>query len=253
MDNTEAQTIIKIFKTNLTRESCRSEFQLSRERTGFHTFLEHFGIKYCNILESNILRDFANEIISDYESGNLVNSEGTVYMMWSVVFASKDQYLPKITDILHKKFETFDVKCLQPDSACLDMNLATEMLRFPQSNTKFLERSLIYSISAIGCDLMSIKNAAQNLFSTLTKILFKDSLTLGPFQIHIKRCFKSSSDTSHFIFEINVGKRRFRHRTTSKFELFESNDLPKSITDEVVQNSESFYIGSDFLRHLFQK
>ena len=184
MDNTEAQTIIKILKTNLTRESCRSEFQLSRERTGFHTFLEHFGIKYCNILKSNILRDFANEIISDYESGKLVNSEGTVYMMWSVVFASKDQYLPKITDILHKKFETFDVKCLQPDSACLDMNLATEMLRFPQSNTKFLERSLIYSISAIGCDLMSIKNAAQNLFSTLTKILFKDSLTLGPFQIH---------------------------------------------------------------------
>ena len=184
MDNAEAQSIIKIFKTNLTRDSCRSEFQLSRERTGFHTFLEQFGIKYRNILETNILQDFANEIISEYESGKLVNTEGTVYMMWSVVFASRDQFLPKITDILHKKFETFDEKCLQPDSVCLDMNLASEMLRFPQSNTKLLERSLIYSISAIGCDLMSIKNAAQNLFSTLTKILFKDSLSLGPFQIH---------------------------------------------------------------------
>ena len=31
----------------------------------------------------------------------------------------------------------------------------------------------------------------------------------------IMRFFKDSSDTSHFIFEINVGKRRFRHRTTS--------------------------------------
>ena len=27
--------------------------------------------------------------------------------------------------------------------------------------------------------------------------------------------FKGSSHQSHFIFEINVGKRRFRHRTTS--------------------------------------
>ena len=185
MNNTEAQSIIKIFKANLTRVSCRSEFQLSRERTGFHIFLEQFGIKYCNILESNILQDFANEIITEYESGKLVNSEGTVYMIWSVVFASQGQFLAKITDILHEKFEIFDAKCLQPDSVCLDMNLASEMLRFPQSNTNFLERSLIYSISAIGCDLMSIKNAAQNLFSTVIKILFKDSLTLGPFQVHI--------------------------------------------------------------------
>ena len=32
----------------------------------------------------------------------------------------------------------------------------------------------------------------------------------------IKRSIKGSSDPSHFIFEINVGKRRIRHRTTLK-------------------------------------
>jgi len=179
VDNAEAQSIIKIFKTNLTRVSCRSEFQLSRERTGFHTFLKQFGIKSGNIMESNILHDFENEIISEYESGKLVNSEGTVYMIWSVVFASQGQCLAKITGILYTKFEVCNMKSLQPDAACLDMNLASEMLRFPQSNTRFLEKSLLYSISAIGCDLMSIKNAAQNLFSTAVKMLFKDSLTLA--------------------------------------------------------------------------
>ena len=177
MDDAEAQSIIKIFKNNLTRESCRSEFQLSRERTGFHNFLQY--------LPSNILEAFGNEIISEYESDKLRNSEGTVYMLWSIVFANQTQFSPKITAILHQKLEVFDMKSLKTDAVCLDMNFATEVLRFPQPNTNFLEESLLYSISAIGCELMSIKNAAQNLFSTSIKMVFKDSQTLGPFQNNV--------------------------------------------------------------------
>ena len=33
-------------------------------------------------------------------------------------------------------------------------------------------------------------------------------------KLRIKQIIKGSSDSSHFIFEINVGKRRIRHRTT---------------------------------------
>ena len=106
-------------------------------------------------------------------------------MLWSIVFANQTQFLSKITEILHQKLEVYDVKSFQSDTLCLDMNLAAEMLRFPQPNTHFLEKSLIYSISAIGCDLMTVKNAAQNLFSTSIKIVFKDSQTLGLFQNHV--------------------------------------------------------------------
>ena len=109
-------------------------------------------------------------------------------MLWSIVFANQTQFLSKITEILHQKLEVYDVKSFQSDTLCLDMNLAAEMLRFPQPNTHFLEKSLIYSISAIGCDLMTVKNAAQNLFSTSIKIVFKDSQTLGLFQNHVIVC-----------------------------------------------------------------
>ena len=34
--------------------------------------------------------------------------------------------------------------------------------------------------------------------------------------LKLNRPFKGSLDPSHFIFEINVGKRRIRHRTTLK-------------------------------------
>jgi len=44
--------------------------------------------------------------------------------------------------------------------------------------------------------------------------------------------FKGSSDPSHFIFEINVGKRRIRHRTTLEFN-FQIDS--KSIEDAVIQ------------------
>ena len=165
---------MKIFKNNLTRESCRSEFQLSRERTGFHTFLKY--------LPPHMLDSFGDEIISDYEFDKMKNSEGTVYMIWSVVFASPTEFLAKITGILHQKLDCIDMKSVQSDAVCLNMNLAAEILRFPQPNTNLLEKSLLYSISAIGCDLMSIKNTAQNLFSTSIKILFKDSQTSGLFQ-----------------------------------------------------------------------
>ena len=143
-------------------------------------FLQH--------LPSNILEPFGNEMISEYESGKLNNSEGTVYMLWSIVFANQTEFSPKIIEKLHQKLEVFDMKSLKTDAVGLDMNLATEMLRFPQPNTNFLEKSLLYSISAIGCELMSIKNAAQNLFSTSIKMVFKDSQTLGPFQNHVVGC-----------------------------------------------------------------
>ena len=61
--------------------------------------------------------------------------------------------------------------------------------------------------------------------------------------------FKGSPDSCHFIFEIDVGKSRIRHRT------------PLALNDEFLDrlkpiensNSESLYVGSDSFRHLFQK
>ena len=53
--------------------------------------------------------------------------------------------------------------------------------------------------------------------------------------------FKGSSDPSHLIFEIDVGKRRIRHTTTEiEIQLF------NAIEDS---NSESFHVGSDSFRH----
>jgi len=54
--------------------------------------------------------------------------------------------------------------------------------------------------------------------------------------------FNGSSDPSHFIFEIIVGKSRIRHTTTQK------------MCDEFLRhsNSESFYAGSDSFRQCFQ-
>ena len=48
----------------------------------------------------------------------------------------------------------------------------------------------------------------------------------------INPCFKDSSDQSHLIFEINVGKKRIRHRTTLKLN-FEIDS--KSIEDGVIE------------------
>jgi len=45
-------------------------------------------------------------------------------------------------------------------------------------------------------------------------------------------CFKDSSDQSHLIFEINVGKKRIRHRTTLKLN-FEIDS--KSIEDGIIE------------------
>ena len=77
------------------------------------------------------LQDSQNYLISA-ESSKLSHTVVTV-------FCCEESFLCSMHfRILHKKFETFDEKCLQPDPVCLDMNLASEMLRFPQSNTKLL-------------------------------------------------------------------------------------------------------------------
>ena len=56
---------------------------------------------------------------------------------------------------------------------------------------------------------------------------------------------KGSSDPSHFIFEINVGKGQIRHTTTLQLN-DEFLDRLKSVEDS---NSESLYVGSASFRH----
>ena len=56
----------------------------------------------------------------------------------------------------------------------------------------------------------------------------------------LKVSFKGSSDQSHFIFEIDVGKSRIRHRTTLKLK---DEDRLKIISRQRHLNSESFLSG----------
>ena len=53
--------------------------------------------------------------------------------------------------------------------------------------------------------------------------------------------FKGSSGLSHLIFEINVGKGRFRHRRIPI--------LNQMVIQMVIQNSESLHVGSDAFRY----
>ena len=53
---------------------------------------------------------------------------------------------------------------------------------------------------------------------------------------------KGSSDQIHFIFQINVGKSRIRHRKTLNFELRHSIGVDLEIDHSI---SESLYVGSD--------
>ena len=48
----------------------------------------------------------------------------------------------------------------------------------------------------------------------------------------VEAIFKGSSDSNHFIFEINVGKSRIRHRTILKLNLLIDS---KSVEDDVIQ------------------
>ena len=61
-----------------------------------------------------------------------------------------------------------------------------------------------YETMSFGLELLHIE----------VKRLFWDSETLD---CKLVGKFKGSPDKSHFIFEINVGKRRIRHRTTLNF------------------------------------
>ena len=69
---------------------------------------------------------------------------------------------------------------------------------------------------------------------------------------YISFIFKGCPDSSHFIFEIDVGKKRIRHRTT-----LNSNDaiLSRFWADPKIHYSisESLYVGSDTFWHWFQK
>ena len=62
-------------------------------------------------------------------------------------------------------------------------------------------------------------------------------------ELHGRDALKGSSDPSHFILEINVGKSRIRHITTVKLN-DEFLDRLKSIED-----SNSFFVGSASFRH----
>ena len=55
--------------------------------------------------------------------------------------------------------------------------------------------------------------------------------------------FKGSPDPSHFIFEINIGKGRIRHRTTLKLN-FQIDS--KSIENGVIQIQSHFMSGPTF-------
>ena len=79
----------------------------------------------------------------------------------------------------------------------------------------------------------------------------KTKIYIGSFQSLFRKVF-ILRDTSHFIFEINVEKRRIRQRTTLK------------LNDEFLNwlkigwrcrhpSSESFSVGSASFRHWFQK
>ena len=62
---------------------------------------------------------------------------------------------------------------------------------------------------------------------------------------------KGSPAPSHFISETNVGKRRSQHRTTLNLNAVRFNQL-RVDRDMIIQNPESFYVGSDSFRHWFQ-
>ena len=64
----------------------------------------------------------------------------------------------------------------------------------------------------------------------------------------ILRFFKGSSDTSHFIFEINVGKRRFRHRTTSNLNqvIFQNQLKMRSFKIQSRSMSDPTHSDNDF-------
>ena len=66
---------------------------------------------------------------------------------------------------------------------------------------------------------------------------------------HLSGVFKGGSYPSHFFFEINVGKGRIRHRTT----LNKRHDFEAIEEWVIIQNSESFFVGSDSFRQWFQK
>ena len=64
--------------------------------------------------------------------------------------------------------------------------------------------------------------------------------------------FKGSSDTGHYIFEINFGKSRIRNRTTLNLNgvIFNWFWVDSEIHHSI---SESFYFGSDSFRYWSQK
>ena len=64
----------------------------------------------------------------------------------------------------------------------------------------------------------------------------------------ILKSFKGSSGPSHFIFEINVGKGRIRHRTTLKLK----DELLNRLKFDFHSNWESCYVRSASFRHWFQ-
>ena len=80
--------------------------------------------------------------------------------------------------------------------------------------------------------------------------LVKNDHQLGNWEI--EGSVKDSQAKPISFFEINVGRSRIRHKTTLNF----NDDSINFETIEIwliIQNPESFYVGSDFFRQWFQK
>ena len=86
--------------------------------------------------------------------------------------------------------------------------------------------------------------------SNRTKFTCNFSLYMWGVTSKIATIFKVSLESSHFIFEINVEKRRIRHTTTLNDEFLDRLRIDWRWRHS---NSESLYVGSASFRHWFQK
>ena len=112
------------------------------------------------------------------------------------------------------------------------------------------------SLIILGTDLFPSLSALQ-LINELIKIInLNSTLTVTPFLVifvHVVIFFcifdvKGSSDPSHFNFEITVGKRRIRQRTTLNLNNVIFN---RFVVEQEIQPSisASLYVGSDSFRY----
>ena len=110
---------------------------------------------------------------------------------------------------------------------------------------------LVQFLKILGDWTVRIKFNQIRIYNRLQYSNFHSSF-YGQASQKLAKWIKGSSDQSHFIFEINVGKSRIRHTTTLNLNdaIFNRFWVDLEIHHSI---SESFYIGSDSFRHWFQK